>query len=87
MQQFEPFNYKSVILTKTDETYHFGNIISALAEKKKPLSYITCGQTVPVDIKRASVVNFLISLEGFNINRDKIEKRFPSGDANQFKWK
>ena len=87
LRQFEPFDYKSVILTKMDETDHFGNLISALAEKRKPVSFITDGQTVPVDIKRASVVNFLINLEGFTVNREKIEKRFPSGDAGQFKWR
>ena len=87
MQQFEPFDYKSVILTKMDETDHFGNLISALAEKKKPVSFITDGQAVPVDIKRASVVNFLINLEGFKVDREKIEKRFPSGDVGQFKWR
>ncbi|MCL2410903.1 MAG: flagellar biosynthesis protein FlhF [Treponema sp.] len=87
MQQFEPFNYKSVVFTKMDETDRIGNLISALAEKKKSVSYITDGQTVPVDIRRASVVRFLINLEGFKINRVKIEKRFPSDDADQFKWK
>jgi len=87
MQQFEPFNYKSVILTKTDETDTYGNLISALHEKRKSVSFITDGQQVPVDIKRASVVNFLINLEGFKVNREMIEKRFPSGDADQFKWK
>jgi len=87
MQQFEPFDYKSVILTKMDETDHFGNLISALAEKKKSVSFITDGQAVPVDIKRASVVHFLINLEGFKVDREKIEKRFPSGDAGQFKWR
>jgi len=87
MRQFEPFDYKSVILTKTDETDHYGNLISALAEKRKSVSFITDGQTVPVDIKRASVVHFLINLEGFKVNREKVEKRFPSGDAGQFKWK
>jgi len=87
MRQFEPFNYKSVILSKLDETDHVGNIISALAEKRKSVSYITDGQSVPLDIKRASVVRFLINLDGFNINREKIEKRFPSGDADQFNWR
>ena len=87
IQQFEPFNYKSVILTKIDETEHYGNFISALYKKKKAVSYVTNGQTVPVDIKRASVVNFLINLEGFKVNREKIEKRFPSGEADQFKWR
>ena len=87
MRQFEPFNYRSVILTKMDETDSVGNIISALAEKRKCVSYITDGQTVPVDIRRASVVRFLINLNGFKIDRDKIEKRFPSGEADQFKWR
>jgi len=87
MRQFEPFNYRSVILTKMDETDRIGNVISALAEKGKSVSYITDGQTVPVDIRRASVVRFLTSLEGFKINREKIENRFPSGEADQFKWR
>ena len=87
MRQFEPFNYKSIILTKMDETDRIGNIISALAEKKKSVSYITNGQTVPVDIKRASVVHFLINLDGFKVNREKIEKCFPSAEADQFKWR
>jgi len=87
LRQFEPFNYKAVILTKMDETDRIGNIISALAEKNKSVSYITDGQEVPVDIKRASVVRFLISLEGFKIDREKIEERFPSGEAEQFKWR
>jgi flagellar biosynthesis protein FlhF len=87
MQQFEPFGYKSVVLSKMDETDRIGNIISALAQKGKSISYITDGQTVPVDIRRASVVRFLVNLEGFKVNRDKIENRFPSGEAEQFKWR
>jgi len=87
LRQFEPFNYKYVILSKMDETERIGNIISALYDKQKRVSYITDGQRVPADIRRATVVHFLINLEGFKINRDKIEERFPSGGADQFKWK
>jgi flagellar biosynthesis protein FlhF len=87
MRQFEPFNYKSVIITKMDETDRIGSVISALAEKRKSVSYITDGQEVPVDIRKASVVRFLVSLEGFKADREKLEKRFPSGDADQFRWK
>ena len=87
LRQFEPFNYRAVILSKMDETDRIGNIISALADRKKCVSYITDGQSVPVDIRRASVVHFLINLEGFKINREEIENRFPSGEADQFKWK
>jgi flagellar biosynthesis protein FlhF len=87
MRQFEPFDYKSVLLTKMDETDRIGNVISALAEKGKSVSFITDGQTVPVDIRKASVVRFLINLDGFVVDREKIENRFPSGEAEQFKWR
>ena len=76
LQQFEPFNYRSVIVTKLDETNRIGNVVSALHEKGKSISFITNGQRVPQDIERASVVNFLINLEGFKIDRPYIEKRF-----------
>jgi flagellar biosynthesis protein FlhF len=87
MRQFEPFNYKSVIITKMDETDRIGSVISALAEKRKSVSYITDGQDLLVNIRKASVVRFLINLDGFKVNREKIEKRFPPGDADRFRWK
>ena len=77
LQKFEPFNYKSVIITKMDETIRTGNIISALYEKAKAISYITNGQKVPTDIHKASVIQFLINLEGFKVNRSKLEEKFP----------
>jgi flagellar biosynthesis protein FlhF len=86
LQQFEPFNYRSVVLTKLDETNHTGNVISVLAGRGKSISFITDGQKVPHDIKKAGVLNFLINLEGFKVNRDKLEKRFPTGEADQIKW-
>jgi flagellar biosynthesis protein FlhF len=80
LQQFTPFNYQAVTITKLDETIRVGSVISALAEQGKAVSFITDGQSVDVDkhIHRASVVRFLINLEGFRIDRDKIEKIFPS---------
>lgn len=87
IRQFEPFNYRSVIITKLDETIRMGNIISALAEKGKAVSYTTDGQKVPSDIQRASVVRFLINLEGFYVKRAKIEARFPNDEADQIQWK
>jgi flagellar biosynthesis protein FlhF len=82
LRQFEPFNYQSVLLTKMDETRTVGNIISALAEKGKPVSYITNGQQIHKYIKKANVVGFLINLEGFNVDRDEMEKRFPAKEAD-----
>jgi len=86
LRQFEPFDYQSVLLTKLDETRSVGNIISALADREKQVSYITDGQIVPKDIKKASVVRFLINLEEFRVDREKFEKRFPATEANQFQW-
>jgi flagellar biosynthesis protein FlhF len=86
LRQFEPFNYRSVVLAKMDETNHIGNVISALAEKKKPVSYITDGQKVPNYIKKATVARFLINLDDIKVDRDKIEKRFPAGEAEMYEW-
>ncbi|MDR1390266.1 MAG: flagellar biosynthesis protein FlhF [Treponema sp.] len=68
LRQFEPFNYRAVIITKLDETERTGNIISALAEAKKSAAFITDGQTVPSDLEKASRRRFLINLEGFVVD-------------------
>jgi flagellar biosynthesis protein FlhF len=86
MRQFEPFGYKSVIVTKMDETLHVGNIVSVLKEKGKSVCYVTTGQHVPVDIERASVMGFLLNMEGFRVNRIKLEEKYPSGDQARI-WK
>jgi flagellar biosynthesis protein FlhF len=86
LRQFEPFNYRSIVLTKLDETGHVGNVISALAERGKTVSWITDGQKVPNDIKKASVVRFLINLDEFKVDRDTIEKLFPVDAADQIQW-
>ena len=67
MRQFEPFKYSSVILTKLDETVHIGNLISVLAEKQKPLSFLTFGQGVPQDIEKAAADRMMKYLEGFGL--------------------
>jgi flagellar biosynthesis protein FlhF len=83
LRQFEPFNYRSVVVTKLDETIRAGNVIGVLAEKGKSVSYITNGQKVPTDIRKASVIQLLTNLEGFRVNRIKLEEKFPSTDPGQ----
>lgn len=84
LQQFEPFRYSGIVLTKLDETMRVGNIISVVAENRKPLAFITDGQNVPNDIERAGVMRFLMTLEGFQVNRAHLTKKFahlqPGGD-------
>ncbi|WP_407424929.1 AAA family ATPase [Treponema sp.] len=80
IQNYEPFNFSSVIITKWDETSAIGNVISVLTEKNKSVSYITDGQQVPRKIERASVLKFLLNLNyfsDFRINREHISEKFP----------
>jgi flagellar biosynthesis protein FlhF len=79
-QQYEPFKYESIIITKLDETSQIGNIISIMSKKRKSAVFITDGQKVPQDIERASVIRFLMQLEGFTINREYLEKKYGSRD-------
>lgn len=87
LQQFEPFSYRSIIVTKMDETIRIGNVISALSEKSKCVSFITDGQMVPQDIQKASIVKFLINLEGFRVNRRHVEERFNPDAADTIRWR
>jgi flagellar biosynthesis protein FlhF len=86
LMQYEPFGYCSVIVTKTDETIRLGNVISALSDRGKSVSFITEGQQVPKDIQKADTVRFLTGLEGFKINRARIEERFPGSKTDLIQW-
>lgn len=80
LDQFEAFHYKSVILTKLDETTRVGNLISILSARNKPLSYITDGQGVPQDISRNTRAKLLQALKGFDCDVEqivaKLEKKY-----------
>lgn len=76
IQNYEPFAFSSVIITKCDETQQYGNIISVLAEKHKSISFVTYGQSPAKDISRPKIVDFLIRLNGFKIDRVHIEDKF-----------
>jgi flagellar biosynthesis protein FlhF len=79
MRQFEPFDYKAIVITKLDETNRIGNAISALAERGKAISYVTNGQSVPQNIERARITRFLMNLEGFHVDRPRLEARYGEG--------
>lgn len=76
IRNYEPFGYDSVIVTKCDETKQIGNIISVLYDKHKTISYITDGQRVPRNIRKADVIDMLKTLTGFDIDRVHIEDKF-----------
>ena len=75
-RNYEPLGYESVIVTKCDESKQYGNIISVLWERRKTISYITDGQIISRNLRKASVIDFLKNLSGFNIDRVHIENKF-----------
>jgi flagellar biosynthesis protein FlhF len=77
LRQYAPFGYRGVILTKLDETMRIGNVLSCLARGRVPIAWICDGQGVPQDLEEASVVRLLMNMEGFRIERDALEVRFP----------
>jgi flagellar biosynthesis protein FlhF len=48
---YKVLNYRNVIITKLDETSSYGSILNIIDYAKKPLSFVTTGQSVPDDIK------------------------------------
>ena len=64
--QFNMLNFNAVICTKMDETYHAGNVISALQKTGKSLAYITAGQKISSGIESAKSERVLEFLEGFD---------------------
>ncbi|WP_123040058.1 flagellar biosynthesis protein FlhF [Cohnella candidum] len=49
--QFAKYGIRRVLLTKADETDTYGSMLNLVRDFSFPISYITCGQTVPDDIK------------------------------------
>jgi flagellar biosynthesis protein FlhF len=49
--QFAKYGVRRLLLTKADETDTYGSLLNLVREFSFPISYITCGQTVPDDIR------------------------------------
>lgn len=53
VQCFDRVGFDHIIFTKTDETNTFGPLLAVLVKTKKSLAYITNGQKVPDDFRKA----------------------------------
>lgn len=49
--QFAKYGVKRLLLTKADETDTYGGLLNLVRDFSFPISYVTCGQTVPDDIR------------------------------------
>lgn len=76
IRNYESFDFRSVIITKCDQTYSFGNVISVLAEKNKAISMIADGQQVLHTLQRAHPLYFLKYMKGFNVDREHILEKY-----------
>ncbi|MDV9887031.1 flagellar biosynthesis regulator FlhF [Clostridioides difficile] len=59
-------NFKSLIITKLDETITYGSIFNIMNYAQKPISYITTGQNVPDDIIKPNedkIIRLLLGVE------------------------
>jgi flagellar biosynthesis GTPase FlhF len=54
IKRFSDFNVDSAVITRTDEAFGLGNVITALNKKQIPISYFTNGQKIPDDIEQAN---------------------------------
>ena len=74
MKEYAVFKYKSLIITKFDETSYIGNLLSIISEMNIPITYITAGQEVPQDFMLADVETFLKKLKGFSVDEEYIDQ-------------
>lgn len=59
LQAYSEVGYDKLLFTKLDETAQLGCILNTAYRAKKPLSYFTVGQSVPDDIREASLEWYL----------------------------
>lgn len=55
IENYGMIDYSHILATKLDETVCLGSIVSVLYKTKKPLSFISNGQQVPMDFEIANV--------------------------------
>lgn len=63
IEGYKPLGFNNVIITKLDETTSYGSILNILQSAKKPLSYVTVGQSVPDDLmimSKDEIVNLIL---------------------------
>ncbi len=54
VDQYEAFDVRRMLITKTDEAIRFGGLYDVIGRSGRPVSFVTCGQNVPQDIREAT---------------------------------
>ncbi len=85
IRNYESFDFRSVIVTKCDQTTSYGNVLSVLAEKNKAISMVADGQQVLHTLQRAHPLCFLKYMKGFNVDREHIVEKFGPEEGSEKK--
>ncbi len=64
LNSFKDIKFTNVIVTKLDETDSFGTLVNICYKTSLPISFITTGQEVPIDIRKANKSEILDMLLG-----------------------
>jgi flagellar biosynthesis protein FlhF len=64
VERFSPVGTNALLVTKLDEVTGLGNVLPVLRSAGLPLSYLTCGQSVPDDIVVAEIPKLIPVLLG-----------------------
>ena len=83
IRNYESFDFRSVIVTKCDQTTSFGNVLSVLAEKNKAISMVADGQQVLHTLHRAHPLCFLRYMRGFNVDREHIIEKYGPEEGSE----
>ena len=57
INSYKTIGFNSLVLTKFDETYSYGNVLNTSYITNKPISYLSTGQNVPDDIEASTKDN------------------------------
>ncbi len=63
-RSFEPLGIDNCIVTKTDETLKYGNLLNIAVVVEKPIPFITNGQRVPEDIRQLRKAELVDAIVG-----------------------
>ncbi|MBR6154758.1 MAG: AAA family ATPase [Treponema sp.] len=83
IRNYESFDFRSVIVTKCDQTMSFGNVLSVLIEKNKAISMVADGQQVLHTLQRAHPLCFLKYMKGFNVDREHIIEKYGPEEGSE----
>jgi flagellar biosynthesis protein FlhF len=64
VERFAPMGANALLITKLDEVTGLGNVLPVLRSARLPVSYLTCGQSVPDDIVVAEIPKLVPVLLG-----------------------